>query len=113
MLKRPEHRSSVAASNGAPDVCPMALQMPTVYQFLTERVYEDGSPRQPSSLLLFPDGAMFRLMLKDPDAKLCCWVSGRSLEGAFAALEAALGDPQHEWRADRQQVGDVAKRVKR
>lgn len=113
MLQKPEQRRSVASAESSPEVCELALQWPQIYEYLTQRVYADGSPRQLSSLLLFTDGPMFRLMLKDPDAKLCCWVSGRSLAAAIAALEAALCDPEHEWRADRQQMGDSAKRVKR
>jgi len=113
MLQKPAERLPTGAVDVAPEACAMALTMPQLYEYLTQKVYPDGTPRRTSSLLMFTDGPMFRLMLKDPDAGMCCWVSGRSLEGAFLALEAALCDPSHEWRLDRQQAGDQAKRVKK
>lgn len=113
MISKQTARRVQGAANAEVAPCAMAVQMPLLFDHLTQRRYDDGSPRRTSSLLLFNDEGTLKLMLREPDAGLCCWVGGESLEGVFAALEAALGDPEHEWRVDRQQPGQKATRVKR
>lgn len=113
MIQRQQSRRVAGQVNGDMQPCEMALSVPTVWDYLTSRVYADGSARTPSSLLVFTDSGTFKAMLKDPDAGLCCWVASNTLAGVIAALEAALGDPEHEWRQDRSKVGDQARRVKR
>lgn len=111
MIERQVARRVAGQEQGNITPCEWSLAVPTVFDYLTQRAYGDGSPRATSSVLLFNDAGIFKAMLKDSDAKLCCWVAADSLAGLFAALEAALCDPKHEWRADRSQAGDKARRV--
>ncbi len=113
MIQRQQNRRVAGQVTGSVEPCEMALMLPTVWDHLVSRVYADGTPRTPSSVLLFNDSGTFKAMLKDADAGLCCWVASNTLAGLFAALEAALLDPEHEWRQDRSKVGDQARRVKR
>lgn len=113
MLERQQARKVAGVTATEVSPCDFAVKMPTVFDYLTQTRYADGSPRQTASLLLFNDQGTLKVMLRDRDAGLCCWVGGESLEGVFAALEAALCDPDHEWRVDRQTSGQKATRVKR
>lgn len=113
MIQRQANRKVAGVTEGEVVPCALALQLPTLFDYLTQRRYADGSARQTSSVLIFEEGGILKGMLRDRDLGLCCWVAGNSLEGLFAALEAALGDPEHEWRVDRQAAGQKATRVKK
>lgn len=113
MIQRQVARKVAGVSAGSVEVCNLALQLPNVFEYMTATAYADGSARRTSSLLLFNDQGFLKAMLRDADAGLCCWVGGNSLEGVLAALEAALCDPEHEWRVDRQASGQKATRVKK
>jgi hypothetical protein len=96
----------------APD--PRALkECPTVWAYLTQTTWSDGTRRETSSVLMFQQDGMIKAMLRDADAGLCLWVAARSFYGAFSALEAALNDPNAEWRVDRRAEGQQARRVKK
>lgn len=86
---------------------------PTLWQFLTDRTYDDGSKREPGSLLAFCQDGVIKLMLRDRDAGLCLWIASRTLSDAFKAAEGGLTNPDAEWRVDRQQEGQQASRRKR
>lgn len=83
---------------------------PLLWSYLTQNKWEDGSPRQTSSVLLFADDGVLKMMLRDRDAGLCLWVAGATVTGLFDAVEGALADAKADWRQDRVQKGDTAKR---
>lgn len=89
------------------------IKYPQLWAYLSQKVWDDGTARQPSSLLVFEQDGIFKCMVRDKDAGLCCWVASPTLSELFSAIEAALVDPGTEWRVDRQQEGQAAKRVKR
>lgn len=113
MLARQMDRKVQGVHATPVDPCELALQIPTVYDYLGQTAWPDGSVRQTSSLLVFQQDGMFKGMLKDAEAGLCLWIAGKSLTGLLASLEAALNDPNAEWRVDRQLVGQSARRVKK
>lgn len=86
---------------------------PLLWSFLTQNKWEDGSARQTSSVLMFSDDGVLKLMLRDRDAGLCLWVAAGTVMGLFDAVEAALGDPRADWRQDRVKPGDQASRVRK
>jgi hypothetical protein len=83
---------------------------PTLHQYLTQTAWEDGTVRELSSVLILPEPGVVRLMLRDRAMGVCCWVASPDLSTMLAVLDAAAGDPSHEWRVDRQ-AGQPAKRV--
>lgn len=104
----------VQGINATPvEACELALQVPTVFDYLGQNAWPDGSVRQTSSLLVFHQDGMFKGMLRDAEAGLCLWIAGKSLTGLLVSLEAALNDPHAEWRVDRQVAGQTARRVKK
>lgn len=86
---------------------------PTLWQHLTSLTWDDGSVRQTSSLLIFAGDGLLKAMLRDREASLCLWVAADGIEKLLLVMEAALNDPQAEWRVDRAAEGQQASRVKR
>lgn len=86
---------------------------PILYSHLTQVKWEDGTVRQPGSLLFFTGEGVWKGMLKDKENGLCLWASSSTFLGLLGVLEKAAGDPDAEWRVDRVQgAGTPAKRVK-
>lgn len=113
LLKKPTATSG-AGSVPAGYLDPtFAKEYPTLWQYLTQTTWEDGTPREPSSLLIFPQDGVFKCMVRDKAAGLCLWVACRQMSQLLDAVESALADPVAEWRHDRQGAGETAKRVKR
>ena len=90
-----------------------ASQYPLLWSYVTQNKWEDGTPRQTASFLVFSDDGVLKMMLRDREAGLCLWVAGATVMGLFDAVEGALGDPKADWRQDRAAAGQTAKRVKK
>jgi hypothetical protein len=88
-----------------------AGEYPLLWSYLTQNKWEDGTPRQTASILIFSDDGILKGMLRDREAGLCLWVAGATMDGLFVALEGSVGDPRADWRQDRQMAGQTAKRV--
>lgn len=113
MLQKPTNRKVAGVAAELPKDVRAAKEYPLLWDHLSQRKWDDGSPRQTSSVMLFEQDGVLKAMLRDKDAGLCLWVASKSLYGVLGALEAALSDPEAEWRVDRQAEGQQAKRVKR
>lgn len=86
---------------------------PTLWAYLTQVAWPDGSAREVSTLSVFSDGAVAKCVLKDRAMGLCLWAACPTFSGLFGVLEALLCDPGAEWRVDRGPAGGKAARVKR
>lgn len=104
-----------AAADGPPPLKDVgfAKTYPVTWDYLTQTRWEDGSARLTATLLLFASEGILKGMLNDRDAQQTLWVASGTVMGVFAALEAALGDERADWRQDRRQVGDQARRSKK
>ena len=91
---------------------PFRIKFPRTWDYLTQDKWEDGSPRQLATVSIFPDGGMFKIMLKDANFGLLLFASADNLTDLWASLEARLIDPGADWRVDRKAKGDQAKRVR-
>jgi K+-transporting ATPase A subunit len=103
-----------------PDLTPAKLRTdhwslahPTLWSYLTQWSWEDGSPRQTCSLLMFVADFTLKAMLRDPNTGLCLWVTAETMHELYEALEAKLCDPRADWRVDRKSPGQQAKRVRK
>lgn len=86
---------------------------PTLFDYLTQSRWPDGTPRLTSSLLIFTDNGQVKAMLRDKEAGECLWVACPSLWMIFDVFEAKLCDEEADWRVDRQQEGQTAARRKK
>jgi len=73
-------------------------EYPTVYSYLTERMYADNKPRVTSTLLMFVEDGIFRLCINDRDNLRSAFVTAPSVAEALATLEAKLLEESLDWR---------------
>ncbi len=113
MLQKGDSRKVSGQSASSLDGGEWAGSFPGLWSHMTQVRWEDGSARQPSSLLIFEQDGMLKAMLRDKSAGLCLWVAARSVPDIFCALEGGIMDADTEWRQDRTETGQSAKRTKR
>jgi hypothetical protein len=113
LVKRPNKMSDIPVT-GVPlrdEVA--AKRWPQLWEYLTAKAYDDGSPRVTSSLLIFEQEGTLKGMLRDKDGDRCLWVAARGLIDLLECLDGQLGDDQADWRPDRKEKGQSAPRGKR
>lgn len=86
---------------------------PQLWNYLTQTRWDDGTPRQPSSVSIFLQHGKWTACLIEKNWGLILFATADRLEGIWEALDARLSDPKADWRVDRKQPGQQAKRVQR
>jgi len=86
---------------------------PTLHLYMTQVVWPDGTVRIPSTISVFVDGGVVKVVLKDRDQGLCLWAAAPTMGDLLGVLDALLADPKAEWRVDRASPGQKASRVKK
>lgn len=81
--------------------------------FLTDRWYDDGSPRMPGSMWFDSDATGFTVMLKEKMLLLCVRLRAATLDDAFAAAEAFLGLESPPWEVDQYAADRAGKKSKK
>ena len=113
LMKRPEKPTGDRPVGPGVSDPQMQQRCPALWEYLTSTVYDDGSPREPSTLLVFLQDGALKGMLRDKDGDRCLWVAARSLVGLLDALDGQVQDPSADWRPDRKAPGQSAPRGKR
>lgn len=86
-------------------------EFPEIHDYMTVEEYEDGSPRQTASLIIFYDAGALKACFNDRDTSRVVFATGGSFSGLLASLEAMLASGEVEWR---QSVsGDRKRRTKK
>jgi len=75
---------------------------PTLVEFLTRVVWEDGSPREKGSVFVFIEDGMVKACLNDKDSLQVAFVSSVTFAGLWEALEKGLRDDTLDWRVSSQ-----------
>lgn len=103
-MKRPASSSSLPGGSGlfVGDAAELR-EFPRLLEFLTEPVWEDGSPRQTGTILLFLDEGRLKACLAERSLGLVAFVTGPSLLGLLVEVEAVLRDGKADWRASKGQ----------
>jgi hypothetical protein len=73
---------------------------PFLFEFLTCDKWEDGTPRERGTLLVFFKGSECRGFLKDTSLSRSTWLHGRTLEEVVAAADTALMEETTVWRLE-------------
>ena len=74
---------------------------PTVYAYVMQDRFEDGSFRQTSTLLFFLDQGRLKVCLSDRQCSRSLFRSSRSVDGCLDALEEALTTDTADWKSKR------------
>lgn len=113
LMKRPTTTTSTPTLYAAPvDDLKPDLALVADYLALTAFEGEPVGSRQTGSLLIFPDGGVWKAMLKDKNTGKCLWIAFESLLDVFSVLEESLSSPSAIWRDDRHAGHEQAKRNK-
>jgi len=94
-------RSVGPGKPGAPQMYELsdwAVNYPKVWEQLTEELFDDGTKRQVSTLLLLGEDGWFKACLNDRAEGRVGWVSGKTMESVLDALEQKLRDGGMDWR---------------
>lgn len=75
--------------------------LPSLLEFLSGGVFEDGSSREPGSLTIFRQDGLCKLCLSEKTTGLVAFISGKSVTSAFAAAEKGLQGGTLDWRESR------------
>jgi len=101
-LARPSGSATGSGSGGPLAGGDSATLFPTLWEYLSGDCWDDGSPRVTATMLVFVEDGMVKVCVNDRALQRKCWMTGRSPEAAFSALEAALAQGNVEWRPDKQ-----------
>lgn len=114
MLKKPSGDGAQGKSRPSLGDPAFQQQWPLLWSHLTQTTWEDGSPRQTSTMLVFAQEGVLKCMLRDVEAAQVLWTAGNGFTALLHAVEGQLESPDADWRTDRRPAtADTAKRVKR
>lgn len=86
------------ATDGKPDICNMAENFASLWEFLVEDEWDDGKRRVPGTIMLFREEQQFKAMLNDKDAGRIAFCSADSLETLLSVVDLGLRDSRLDWR---------------
>lgn len=72
---------------------------PLIVEYLAADRWDDGTPRERSTLLMFVDGLRWKVCLNDRALGRVAFVSGVDPEEVLSSLEEALAKDSLDWRA--------------
>lgn len=95
-MKRP---SAAADGTGkAPEHGSTLSSLPSLYSYLTDSKWEDGSPRELATLMIFAQDGRWKVCLSDKATGRVCFLSGTTIEEALLSLDEGLGTDEVDWR---------------
>lgn len=100
-VKKPTVPAAAAPDPGQPSGSSVVLKkFPRLFDFLSNRWYENGEPRWPGSLWIDSDALAFRALLKEPSLFLQTRIRAATVDDLFAAVETFLGLDAPPWEPD-------------
>jgi len=73
-------------------------EYPSIYAYLFEGKWKDGTPRHTSTLLMFFEGPVFKAVLNDRDQNRSAFFTSSTFAGLFDSIEVALTADNVDWR---------------
>lgn len=98
MIRKKNAVEDAAGGQGMPDATFMK-DYPSIAAYLSDPVWDDGTPRELSTLSISVDDGQIRLALNDKDGRQSAYTNALSVKDAFKALEQALAKDLITWRA--------------
>lgn len=99
------YKGTVRDGPGGPgpplEQCEWSKRYVHLFEFLTADRWDDGSEREPGTLLLCSGEGRIRVWLNNRAEGLSAWLSGSTVTEALGAIEAALASGTVDWRRAR------------
>jgi hypothetical protein len=92
---------------GVPDALPTYVDeqffgtYPHLYEHIMTERWEDGTAREPHTLLLFGDSWMWKAMLKDRVKSRVCFQTAPSFTELLEIVEGVVKTGKADWRGDK------------
>lgn len=99
IVKRPEANRILGSKDIPFQDEDFYARYPTLWEYLTAFKWDDGKPRQTSTLLIFVDSGVLKICINDRDNNRSAFVSKGTVEETLMAMESALLEESIEWRA--------------
>lgn len=109
-VSRPGEKDGMAIRSPSKGCVEFAKDYPALHEYLTAETYDDGSPRQTSTMLFFVEDGGFKLCFCDRDLDRTVWAHDDSIEECLLSLEAVLSSGTAVWRKSGQRRGAKAKK---
>lgn len=97
-LRKPDPSAAGPSPTELPAGGSFAGTYPAVWEYLAMGAWDDGSPRERSTLLIMFQDGLVKLCLTDKALERACWTASDDLDDALAGLEGALAGGTAEWR---------------
>lgn len=85
-------------SAGIPNDPEFAKRYPALWEYLTEREWEKGKPRERATLTVFVDEDEFKLSFNDRGNQRSAFITAGTFSGLLDALEQGLKEDDLGWR---------------
>lgn len=102
-MKKPDAATSAAGTSGPFPDADWVKRFPMVCEYLSAAAFDDGTPRQLSSLTLREQDGMVLASISDMELSRGLYRTGATVRDALAALEKALETMTADWRPWKQQ----------
>lgn len=103
-MKKPYVASSLATEGGPVHSAALETKLfgdlLNVVKFLAITRYDDGSTRWPGTLILRAEGSNYKLLAKEPSARLQLPMMASTLDDLFALADLLLGAESAPWEED-------------
>lgn len=113
MLKKSQFAASSTPALPGWEPDEIAAAHPTLWAFLTQDTWDDGSSRETGSMLLFADQGQLKCMLRDKANNACLWIAGASISQLLDVAEVKIVEVGADWRRDRYVAPAEAAKKKR
>jgi hypothetical protein len=97
-MKRRVASGGEPGGEGRSNECELSVKYPHLFEFLTERAYDDGSEREPGTMTVFLERGWLKACLNDKDGGMVAFVASESLAGLLGACDEGLAYDNLDWR---------------
>jgi len=98
-LKRVQEDTSAQAAEQSASWKSFQSKYPALAEYMSAETWDDGKPRQTSTLTFFYEDGCVKGCLNDREADRALWVTAGALLEALEAIEKALAAGTGDWRA--------------
>jgi hypothetical protein len=97
-MKKPADLPEDSGRDRKPETCPLGSRYASLFDFLVEQLWDDGTQRQPGTLLVCYGEGRFRGWLNDRELQRNAWASAETLTQLLETLDGKLAEGSFDWR---------------